>query len=92
MLAGGSYLDVAARFGVSHPTVYAIMWEVIDADTSRLPNVCRSVRGEVTYGVVLIPQQHVTAAAAAQGVEMQVVQRRVEAIELFSEGNGTLLI
>lgn len=31
MLAGGSYLDVAARFGVSHPTVYTIMWEVIDA-------------------------------------------------------------
>ena len=31
MLAGGSYLDVAARFGVSHSTVYTILSEVIDA-------------------------------------------------------------
>ena len=30
-LAGGSYLDVAARFGVSHSSAYTIMWAVVDA-------------------------------------------------------------
>lgn len=31
MLAGGSYLDVAGRFGVSTTSVYKILWEVVDA-------------------------------------------------------------
>lgn len=31
MLAGGSYLDVAPRFGVSRSMVYTILWEVVDA-------------------------------------------------------------
>lgn len=30
-LAGDSYLDVAARFGVSINSVFSIKWEVIDA-------------------------------------------------------------
>lgn len=31
MLAGGSYLDIASRFGISHSMVYTIMWQVVDA-------------------------------------------------------------
>ena len=34
MLAGGSYLDVAGRFGDPNITVFSIMWEVIDAINS----------------------------------------------------------
>lgn len=31
ILAGGSYLDVAALFGLATATVYDILWDVIDA-------------------------------------------------------------
>ena len=31
MLAGGSYLDIAQRFGISQSTVFTIMGKVVDA-------------------------------------------------------------
>ena len=31
MLAGGSYLDIALRFGISQSTVFTIMGKVVDA-------------------------------------------------------------
>ena len=30
MLAGGSYLDIASKFGASQSTVFTVMWEVVD--------------------------------------------------------------
>ena len=78
ILAGGSYLHVEPRFGVSFPMVYAITWEVVDAINNsskvcpvlfrqgrKVSNVCREVQGGVTHGVR--QHQHVTAAAQFRG-------------------------
>ena len=74
MLAGGSSLDVGARFGISHSSIYPIMWEVVDAmnntpefgpffflqKVARGPKACHEMHGEVTYGA---RQQHFAAEA-----------------------------
>ena len=54
MLAGASYLDIALLFGISVPTVFTILWEVIDA-----------INSTPTVGGFFFPQTEEACAVAA---------------------------
>ena len=96
MLAGGSYLDIASKFGVSQSTVFTIMWEVVGAINNthevrpfffpQTDEACRFFAAgfEVRVRVLLIQQQPVTTAVV-YGEDMKAVRKRVESMN-FSEG------
>ena len=98
MLAGGSYLDIAPRFGISPSTVFTIMGKVVDAINNapefgpfffpQTDEKCRFFAAgfEVRVRVLLIQQQPVTAAVVVYDVVMQAVRERFSSIEMVSEG------
>lgn len=56
MLAGGNYMDLAVLFGVGIPTVFSILWQVVDA-INKTPAV----------GPFYFPQTEEQCARAARG-------------------------